>query len=114
MHALIIEQEMWIIFMIEDVLRELGYSSFTHASSHESAVGAARTHRPDLITADIHLGGGSGVDAVIEICAASPTPVVFVTATPWEARASISDAVIVAKPFGEQDLREGVARAMSM
>ena len=111
MHALIIEQDAWIVFMIEDVLRELGYTSFAAASSREAAVAAASRHCPDLITSDIRLGGSSGVDAVRQICSDKPIPVVFVTATPWEIREMDDRAVIVPKPFGHAALKDGVTRA---
>jgi DNA-binding response OmpR family regulator len=111
MHALIIEQDTWIIMMIEDVLRDLGYTSFALASSCKGAIAAARDRRPDLITSDIRLGPGSGVDAVREICAAKAIPVVFVTSTPWEVREADARAVVVPKPFGHEALREGVTRA---
>ena len=111
MHALIIEQDTWIILMIEDVLRDLGYTSFAFASSHEAAVAAARARCPDLITSDIRLGSGSGVDAVRQICSGGAIPVVFVTATPWEVREDDSGAVVVPKPFCQASLRDGVARA---
>jgi len=111
MHALIIEQDIWVIFMIEDALRDLGYTSFAIASSHEAAVAAARARCPDLITADIRLGGGSGLDAVGEICADRRVPVVFVTATPWEARQRDAAAIVVAKPFHDASLKAGIARA---
>jgi CheY-like chemotaxis protein len=111
MHALIIEQDAFIILMIEDVLRTLGYSSFAFAASPDEAVAAARRRCPDLITADVRLGAGSGVEAVRRICSARPIPVVFVTATPWEVRAADSGAVVVAKPFREEMLKAGVTRA---
>lgn len=111
MHALIIEQDTWIIFMIEDVLRELGYTSFAFASSREAAVVAASARCPDLITSDIRLGASSGVDAVRQICSAKSVPVVFVTATPWEVRESDASAIVVPKPFGKETLKAGVTRA---
>jgi DNA-binding response OmpR family regulator len=114
MHALIIEQDMWVVLMIEDVLREVGYSSFSLASSPEAALAAASDRRPDLITSALRLGGGTAIDAVREICSANETPVVFVTATPWEVRAMDSEAVIVAKPFGQATLKAGVARAVAV
>ena len=104
MHALIIEQDTWIIFMIEDVLRELGYTSFAVASSREAAVEAAKARCPDLITSDIRLGASSGVEAVRQICSDKPVPVVFVTATPWEIRESDSRAVVVPKPVAPAEL----------
>ena len=113
MHALIIEQEMWITLVIEDALRELGYTSFVVAASQREALEAARAWSPDLITASVHLDSGSGLEAVREICVERPVPVVFVTATPWEVRRQDSGAVIVAKPFGQAALRDGVARAVA-
>jgi DNA-binding response OmpR family regulator len=111
MHALIIEQDSWIIMMIEDALRDLGYTSFDFASSTAVAVAAAHSCRPDLITSEIRLGGESGIDAVEQICAATAIPVLFVTATPWEVRGCHPDAVVVPKPFGDAMLKRGVARA---
>jgi CheY-like chemotaxis protein len=111
MHALIIEQDLWIILMIEDILRDLGYTSFALASSPAEAVAAAGARCPDLITSDIRLGSGSGVDAVRQICSAKAIPAVFVTATPWEVREVDSAAVVVPKPFGRGSLTDGVTRA---
>jgi CheY-like chemotaxis protein len=111
MHALIIEQDMWIILMIEDVLRDLGYTGFAHASSPEAAIAAATERCPDLITSDIRLGAGTGIEAVRQICSARAIPVVFVTATPWEVRRYDSSAIVVAKPFDNVMLKQGVSRA---
>jgi CheY-like chemotaxis protein len=111
MHALIIEQDMWVILMIEDVLRDLGYTSIASASSVEAAVEAATERCPDLITSDLRLNSGTGVDAVRRICSAGPIPVVFITATPWEIRKADASAIVVPKPFGPAALKEGVSRA---
>ena len=111
MHALIIEQDYWIIVMIEDVLRELGYNSFDSAASVEGAILSAARNCPDLITADLRLDTGTGLEAVRHICSESPIPVVFITATPWEVEAHENQRVIVPKPFDAAGLRAGVARA---
>ncbi len=113
MHALIIEQDLWIILMIEEILRELGYTSFATASSTETAISAATLRCPDLITSGLRLDAGTGIEAVRQICSARPIPVVFVTATPWEVRAVQPGAVIVPKPFGENALKNGVSRAIA-
>jgi CheY-like chemotaxis protein len=111
MHALIIEQDLWIILMIEDVLNDLGYSSVASAASPEQAIDAVSRQCPDLITSAMRFGTEKGIQAVREICAARDIPVVFVTSTPWEVREVDPDAIIVAKPFGENMLKAGVARA---
>jgi CheY-like chemotaxis protein len=110
-HALIIEQDMWAILMIEDVLRDLGYASVASASSVEAAVAAATARCPDLITSDLRLNSGTGVDAVRRICSAKAIPVVYITATPWEVRQADANAVVVPKPFGPATLKEGIGRA---
>ena len=112
MHALIIEQDLWIILMIEDVLRDLGYSSFASASSPREAVASADRRCPDLITSDLRLDSGTGIDAVRHICSSAPVPVVFITATPWEVKDRVNEAAVVAKPFGRDSLKAGVARAI--
>ena len=111
MRALIIEQDTWTALMIEGVLRDLGYTIFDFACSCDAAIAAATAHCPDLITSDIRLDSGTGVDAVHAICSDKAIPVVFVTSTPWEIRHADRTAVIVPKPFGEDSLSDGVARA---
>jgi DNA-binding response OmpR family regulator len=111
MHALIIEQDVWVILMIEDVLRDLGYTSLSVAMSWHDAEASAHERCPDLVTSDIRLGSGLGTDVLREICAERTIPLVYVTETPWEVRDVDADAVVVAKPFGEDSLRCGIGRA---
>jgi len=111
MHALIIEQDSWITLMIEDVLRDLGFSSFAFAASPEAALASAGQHCPDLITAEVRLGAASGIEVVREICAGKEVAVLFVTATPWEVRTADAGAAVVPKPFCSASLKDGVGRA---
>jgi|SRR5205085_1107058 len=111
MHALIIEDEPLIAMAIEDVLRDEGYSSFDFAISADDAVAAATRHCPDLITADVQLAPGSGVDAVLSICSRGRIPVVFVTSTGLEVRSRCPQHIIVAKPFRPSHLAEAVRLA---
>jgi len=79
-HVLIIEDEMLIALEIESLLQEMGFGTFDIADSPERAVASAMAHRPDLITADVRIIGGTGVEAVNAIVATlGPVPVVFVT-----------------------------------
>lgn len=68
-HALIIEDEPIIALGIEDALRDNGFTSFCFALSEDNAISAAEAHRPDLITSDIKLSPGNGMDAVEAIIA---------------------------------------------
>jgi two-component system, response regulator PdtaR len=111
-HALIIEQDAWITVMIEDSLRELGYSTFDIAASGEEARAFAEKRCPDLITSDVRLGTADGIETVRTICSEVPIPVVFVTATGWEVREYNADLALVQKPFRPADLKAAVKQAV--
>ena len=109
MHALIIEDEFLIAMMLEDELRELGYTSFDVATREDRAVALAQERRPDLITADERLASGSGVEAARTICASRRVAVVYIVGDPR--LIAIPGAVKLAKPFRQEELREAVAAA---
>ena len=111
MHALIIEDEIFTAILIEDRLRELGFTSLAIASSEEEAVAAAFQRCPDLITADVQLSPGCGIDAVQRICDKKHIPVLYITGVATTARDRCPEAVVIQKPFGDTDLRSGVRRA---
>jgi DNA-binding response OmpR family regulator len=111
MHALIIEQDIWIVMMIEDALRDLGYKTFHFADTAEQAIALAHQIVPDLITAAVRLGETSGLDAVDAICAGADLPVVFVTSTAWVVRELRPAAIVVQKPFARAHLEIAVERA---
>jgi CheY-like chemotaxis protein len=108
MHALIIEDEYLTAQLIEDRLRELGFTSFVFAMDEEEAVAAAREQCPDLITSNVELLVGCGIGAVQRICDEKPIPVLYITGSAARVRERCPWAVIIQKPFGMADLREGV------
>ena len=82
MHALIIEDDPLIAMSIEDILTECGFTSFDVVDSTEQALTAARRRCPELITADVELNPGSGIDAVEQICGGPPIPSSSLPAAP--------------------------------
>ena len=79
-HALIIEDEILIAMEIEELLKEQGFTTVAIAESPLEALDAALKRKPDLITADYRIVGGTGVEAVSMIMAhLGPIPVVYVT-----------------------------------
>ena len=112
MHALIIEDEAFIALSIEGALRECGFTSFAIAISAGQAIAAARLKCPDLISADVDLRPGSGIDAVNEICSGPTIPIIFVTGTPDEARRRMPEHPLVLKPFTPDDVKEAVRLAL--
>ncbi len=108
MHALIIEDESLIALAIEDSLRDCGFSSFDFAVSSERAVAAATRRCPDLITADVKLRPGCGIDAVQSICSQRPIPVLFITGSPSEVRIRMPLHALIEKPFSSGDVMAGI------
>ena len=113
MHALIIEDEMMIAAAIEFVLRDCGFNSFDIASTSIQAIRAAARRCPNLITADITLAEGDGIEAIRIICRKPAIPVIFITGpAAAEARAQIPDYPVLIKPFSEQTLTYAVAASL--
>lgn len=113
MHALIIEQDAWVVLMIEDALTELGYTSFDIAATEAEALAMTAKRCPDLITSDVRLGASCGIETVRSICSDRYIPVVFVTSTGWEVRKRSEELAVVQKPFRPDDLKSAIARAIS-
>ena len=112
MHALIIEDEFLTAQLIEDRLRDLGYTSFAFAMDEDEAIAAASERCPDLITSDVQLSSGCGIDAVQRICDEKPIPVLYITGTAGLVRERCPWAIVIQKPFGVADLGEGVRLAL--
>lgn len=76
----------------------------------EKAIAQLPRLRPDLVTMDLELPGMSGLDAIQEIMAASPTPVVVVSDYAGRDSATASAALAAGAvdtiPKGELDLRD--------
>ena len=108
MHALIIEDEPLIALSIEDVLREWGFDSFDLATSPKEAFEAVSRTCPDLITSDVQLMPGSGIDTVQTICSRRPIPVIFITGNVADVSERMPDTIALAKPFSKTNLMQAV------
>lgn len=110
MHAFIIEDDYLIAQSLRDMLEPLGYTRFSFAKSEDAAVMGAGGEPIDLITADVRLLPGDGLNAVQSICKRRDIPVVFITGYADELVDRAPEAVVVQKPIDEQDLRNAVER----
>jgi DNA-binding response OmpR family regulator len=111
MHALVIEPQIFTSFMIEDALRDSGYTSVTFARTEEEAISAAQEQPPQIITAAVRLDQGSGVRAVHKIRATNSAPVVFITQQVSKVPMEEPDILLVRKPFPAADLLPAIAEA---
>jgi two-component system, response regulator PdtaR len=112
MHAFIIEDEYLIGQSLQDMLEGLGFTSFSFARSEDTAVMGANNQRIDLITADVRLLPGDGVNAVREICTSRDIPVIFITGYKDELLDRIPEASVIQKPVKEAELAIAVRRAL--
>ncbi len=106
MHILIIEDEPIIAMSIEFALRGCGCASFDFATSAVEAAVAAKRRCPDLITPDVQLAPGCGIDAVGAICRGRAIPVIFITGTAADIQVRRPGSIIVHKPFDDAHIRD--------
>ena len=114
MHALIIEDESLIAMTLEEILEDCGFTSFDIASSSAEAISAARLKCPTLITADVELSPGCGIEAIKAICGQSLIPVIFITGSPSEVVSRMPDHPLIAKPFTSQAVMAAVRSALAI
>ena len=110
MRAFIIEDDYLIGQALQDMLERLGYSDFSFARSEDAAVLGASGQAIDLITADVRLLPGDGLNAVRAICEQRDIPVIFITGYADELIDRAPHAVVVQKPVKEEDLAAAVER----
>ena len=109
-HALIVEDDLISGLGVQHLLEPLGFTTFAFASTGAQAGQQSRLRRPDLLTVDLGLLDGDGLDACRQVEAAcGPVPVVFITGSPDEV--TTQGAVVVEKPVGAGALAQAVERA---
>ena len=110
---LVVEDDPMIGELLAEMLEEMGHDVCAIEATEANAVTAAARLHPDLMIVDAWLGAGSGVDAMTEICSHGFVPHVFISGQIARVRALRPNAVMIQKPFGEDDLTSAVRRAMA-
>jgi DNA-binding response OmpR family regulator len=111
MRALIVEPQVFTSFMIEDALKEAGFSSVSLATSEEEAIALAEADPPDLVTAAVQLRSGNGISAVRRIRTKADPAVLYITQRVVDVQGQEPDALIVRKPFLASLLVSAIAEA---
>jgi DNA-binding response OmpR family regulator len=112
MRAFIIEDEYLIGQSLQDMLERLGFDAFSFARSEDTAVMGADAQDIALITADVRLLPGDGVNAVEAICARRNIPVIYITGYAEELQDRVPDAIVIQKPVKEPQLAAAVRKAL--
>lgn len=113
MRALIIEDDGLAALLVADLLEELGFVETVVVQTADEAVAEAARGGFALVTADFRLKQGNGVEAARRIRAATPIPLVFVTASAAEVEQLWPGAPIVGKPIEVDAFRRAVRTVMA-
>lgn len=112
---MIIEDEPLIAMDIEELVESLGHRVVGTARTHAEATELFQKARPRMVLADIQLAdGSSGIDAVNEILAKTPVPVIFITAFPERLLTGErpEPAFLVTKPFNPDMVKALISQAL--
>jgi CheY-like chemotaxis protein len=111
---LIIEDEAAVALDLARIVRQTGHRVCGTAGHLEQAVAVAGRTRPVLVLADVQLNDGpeAGIAAVQEIRRTGQTAAVYVTAYPERVRQTVSESLIVSKPFMAHDIQTAMWRAL--
>lgn len=112
---MIIEDEPLIAMDIEQLVEELGHRVVGTARTHKDAVALFARTNPKMVLADIQLAdGSSGIDAVNEILAMTPVPVIFITAFPERLLTGErpEPAFLITKPFNPDMVKALISQAL--
>jgi DNA-binding response OmpR family regulator len=113
MHAFIIEDEYLIGQSLRDMLEGFGFTRFSFARSEDAAVMGATEQDIDLITADVRLLPGDGLNAVDAISTKRDIPVIFITGYADELKDRAPGAIVVQKPIKQEELAAAIGEVFS-
>ena len=109
---MIIEDDYLIGRALQDMLEDIGFNRFSFARSEDAAVLGANEADIDLITADVRLLPGDGVNAVDTICSRRQLPVLYITSYREELIDRKPDAVVLQKPIKPEALAAAVKEVL--
>ncbi|WP_439026125.1 chemotaxis-specific protein-glutamate methyltransferase CheB [Haloarchaeobius sp. DT45] len=104
--VLVVDDSQFMRTVIGNILADNGYEVYS-ASNGKKAVAAVAEHDPDIVTMDVQMPGMDGIEAVTEIMATNPTPILMLSAHTSEGADETFEALdrgavdFLAKPSGE-------------
>jgi CheY-like chemotaxis protein len=107
--VLIVEDEAIVSFLIEDMLRDLGFATVWHAASVKAALAILGDRRPDAAVLDVNLAGEM-VFPVATSLAAARIPFIFATGYGRKGIPGAWDETpVIQKPFDIDTLGHALA-----
>lgn len=113
LRILIVEDDALIGMLLGDMLEVMGHEVCAIEATEDGSVAAAARCAPNMMIVDANLREGSGLAAVDQILRKRFVPHVFVTGDLRGVSKLRPGAVVIAKPFTEENLAQAIARARS-
>jgi CheY-like chemotaxis protein len=108
LRVMVVDDDTLIASLLEEVLSAMGVVVCGTALAETDAISLALQTLPDVMIVDAQLGKGSGILAVVEIWKTRPVPHIFVSGNAARVLRQCPDAVILQKPFSEEELRSAL------
>jgi two-component system chemotaxis response regulator CheB len=105
--AVVVDDSHFMRTVIADILEDGGIDVVAQASDGEEGVEAVADHDPDVVTMDVEMPRMDGIEAVEEIMATTPTPILMLSAHTEDGADATFEAMekgavdFLAKPGGE-------------
>jgi CheY-like chemotaxis protein len=109
LRILLAEDDLVIAMLLAEIIGGMGHHVCAIETTEAGLIRGAARDQPDLLIVDEHLGTGSGVAAISRI---RPVPYILMSGGPI-AHAD-PGAIVLEKPFFEDDLLAAIERAMSL
>ncbi|WP_246659070.1 response regulator [Rhizobium sp. FY34] len=113
LRIVLVEDEALIAVLLEDLLTDMGHHVCATESTQENAIAAFLRESPDLMIVDCRLRKGCGIKAMADILKNAFVPHIFMTGGDLRGQALHPAAVILKKPFLDDDLTAAIAKAIS-
>lgn len=111
LRILLVEDEPFIALLLEDLLQEMGHTVCATTATQSGAIAAAGQKSPNMIIVDCHLREGNGIDAMTAILKDGFVPHIIMTGDDLRGQILDPAAVILRKPFLENELSVAIAQA---
>ncbi len=98
--------------LLAEILEEMGHTVCGIVWTEDEAVADAERLEPGLMLVDVNLHAGSGISAMSRILKSGPRPCVFMSGA--AAQIDSPNAIILRKPFAQQDLAHAIERVVDL
>jgi DNA-binding NtrC family response regulator len=110
LRILLAEDGAMISMLLAEIMISMGHEICAIETTEAGLVQGAARDQPDLLIVDEHLGTGSGVAAIAAVSDIRPVPYILMSGGPI--RHAAPGAIVLEKPFFEDDLLAAIERAM--